>query len=159
MFSVCLFNGGGGGRGGAGRGTYPTMQCFPYPPPLTPLPPPHPIPRPVTTPPPPRSVPPFFKFFFFLKKAGGAGGMPLAVTQEDCLVGVIFGLFTRHIFTWNRGTFLTQKKEKNLLNWNLNFKTLRIPKNHIYFLSLTFQLNNFHLIITKRCVSCEYDDE
>ena len=28
----------------------------------------------------------FVNFFFSLKKAGGAGGMPLAVTQEDCLV-------------------------------------------------------------------------
>ena len=106
MFSLCLSVKGGGG---AARGTYPTMHCKTFPQ-CGPIPttPPVPYTTPLYQTPPPLPTPPhppphfffliyfflgkffleffFCEFFFFLKKAGGAGGMPLAVTQEDCLV-------------------------------------------------------------------------
>ena len=44
-----------------------------------------------------KKTPPFFGGFFFLyrkliRKLGGAGGTPLAVTQEDCLVNARYFL-------------------------------------------------------------------
>ena len=70
----------------------PYPAPHPVPPPHTPLPRPvpslPPAPYPPIPPPPPRFF--FWIFWFFLKKAVGAGGMPLAVTQEDCLVEYIF---------------------------------------------------------------------
>ena len=95
---VCLSTGGG-----------PIPQCIATlqpPPPPAPAPPPHPTPAPAPPPPPPRFffceffffVNFFFvNFFFFFEKGGGeggVGGMPLAVTQEDCLVSIIFTFVT-----------------------------------------------------------------
>ena len=114
---VCLSQGGRGGVPIPQCIAKPSHNVVPYPPPR-PIPAPDtapPYPPPITTCPRPRPAPCppphfflnffflkfflgfflvlkffFLNFFFFFEKGRGAGGTPLAVTQEDCLVSWAF---------------------------------------------------------------------